>query len=253
MNRFLFFLAFSFIVPLLSDSNSTLAENTDYAVADDVVFIDPGHGGEDTGARGTNNLLEKDVVLALAKRMAVQWTGKGSLVLSRNDDYSVDLFHRTEKANNSKATLFVSLHVGGSFRYTTEGIAIYYFLDSPGRILPEDPTSKQAFNLNSGRIPWHGVQYRHASESRLLAQFVQTALAAKFGSANCTLRGAPLLALSAANMPAILIEIGNLNNPSEEKKLGDPEHLASIAQSALNGIDNFLNKNLGITSMDLHE
>ena len=87
----------------------------------------------------------------------------------------------------------------------------------------------------------------------MLARFIQTALAVRVGSANCRLRGAPLLALSAANMPAVLIEVGNLNNPAEENKLGDPEYLASLAEAIGEGVDNYLNKTPGISSMDLHE
>ncbi len=246
-------LTLSFCLLQPSAGTLALADSLDHVSADPVIFIDPGHGGNDTGARGAGNLYEKDAVLALAELMTTDWAGKGDLHLSRNDDYSVDLFHRTETANKQKAHLFVSLHTGGSFRYTAEGTTIYYFSDSPGRLLPEEPTGKQAFNHNTSQIPWHGVQYRHASESRLLARFVQTALAVRVGSANCKLRGAPLLVLSAANMPAILIEIGNLNNPAEENKLRDPEYLASLAEAIGNGIDNYLNKTHGISSIDLHE
>lgn len=262
MSAYIFHKSFKLVVGLIAlscavswplSSTLVLAEDTGHASKDTAIFIDPGHGGKDTGARGANSLHEKEVTLALAKLMTTNWAAKGDLLFSRNDDYSVDLFHRTESANNQKADLFISLHAGGSFRYTAEGITVYYYSDSPGRHLPEDPTSKQAFNLSSGRIPWHGVQYRHASESRLLARFIQTALAVKVGSVNCKLRGAPLLALSAANMPAILIEVGNLNNPAEEKKLGDPEHLTSLVEAIGNGVDNYLNKTFGISSMDLHE
>ena len=240
---------------LLSPLAGTLvwADDIDHKPTETVIFIDPGHGGNDTGARGANNLYEKDVVLALAKLMTTNWTGRGDLRLSRSDDYSVGLLHRTEIANNDKADLFISLHTGGSFRYTAEGITVYYFLDSPGRLLPEDSNGKQAYSFNSGQIPWHGVQYRHASESRLLARFIQTALAVNVGSANCRLRGTPLLVLSAANMPAILIEIGNLNNPAEENKLGNPEYLSSLADAIVSGVDNYLNKTHDISSMDLHE
>jgi N-acetylmuramoyl-L-alanine amidase len=246
-------LSFSFAVFWALSGTLVQAEDIGHASTNTVIFIDPGHGGKDTGARGANNLHEKDVVLALAKLMITDFVGKGDLILSRNDDYSVDLFRRTESANNRKAHLFISLHTGGSFRYTAEGITVYYFLDSPGRLLPEDSTSRQAFNLDSGRIPWHGVQYRHASESRLLARFIQTALAVEVGSANCKLRGAPLLMLSAANMPAVLVEVGNLNNPAEESKLGDPEYLASLAEAIGKGVDNYLNKTVDISSTDLHE
>lgn len=218
-----------------------------------VVFIDPGHGGEDMGARGATGLTEKEVVFMLAKRMVAVLDGAYTPGLSRHDDYHVDINRRIEIANNQKADLFISLHTGGSFRYTAEGIVIYYFLDSPGRVLPEESYTRQPFDLDPGRVPWHGVQYRHASESRLLARAIQTELAGIIGSSSCRVRGAPLLALSAADMPAVLIEIGCLNNPIEETNLRDPEYLSTLTEAIATGIDNFVNEISSITVIDLHE
>lgn len=220
---------------------------------DTVIFLDPGHGGQDTGARGTGGLLEKDVTLALAKKIKEKLDPKYSVRFSRNDDYRLDLFHRTETANSQKAEIFICLHTGGAFNYSSGGFTIYYYLDSPGRVLPENPSDEPLLDQTTGRIPWHSVQYRHAGESRNLSQFLQVSLSGVSGSSGCRMVGAPLLALSAADMPAVLIEIGCLNNPAEEEELTDPAYLDSLAEAIRNGLDNYLGRSSGITSIDLHE
>jgi len=217
-----------------------------------IIYLDPGHGGQDTGARGTKGLLEKDVALALARRIDEKLGPAYQVRLSRNDDYGLALFRRTETANSQKASLLISLHTGSAFNYSTSGPAVYYYLGSPGRVLPEDIVDNPSAEKTTGRIPWHNVQYRHAAESRLLSQYLQASLAGMTGSSGCRMVGAPLLLLSAANMPAVLIEVGCLNNPAEEKKLGDPAYLDQLAEAISNGLKNYLDRSADITSIDLH-
>jgi N-acetylmuramoyl-L-alanine amidase len=218
-----------------------------------LIFLDPGHGGQDTGARGASGLLEKDVVLALAMRIDRNLGSELNVHLSRNDDYGLELFHRTETANSRKASLFIGLHAGGAFNYSTGGPTVYYWNDAPGRILPEDTAESATMETAPGRTPWHSVQYRHTGESRLLAQFLQATLAGTNGSSHCRIVGAPLLALSSANMPAVLIEVGCLNNPAEEEKLAEPDYLDKLAQAISSGLKNYLGRSSDITSIDLHE
>lgn len=240
------FLAVSMILGTVFSSRALRAEET-------IVYLDPGHGGQDIGARGADGLQEKNVALALAKQLNQKLGPQYSVRLSRNDDYGLELFHRTETANSQKVALFISLHTGGAFNYSTSGFAVYYYLDSPGRVLPEDIADDMSADQTTGRIPWHNVQYRHAAESRMLSQFLQASLAGVAGSSGCRMIGAPLLELSAANMPAVLVEIGCLNNPAEEKKLSNPEHLDLLAKAIHSGIDSYLSRSSGITSIDLHE
>lgn len=223
------------------------------AAEEAVVFLDPGHGGQDAGARGAGGLLEKDVALALAKRIGDKMAPAWSVHLSRKDDYGLELFHRTETANSQKASVFISLHTGGAFNYRSGGLSVYYYLDSPGRVLPEDAAEASSEGQAAGRIPWHSVQYRHAAESRVLSQFLQAALAGAVGSADCRTAGAPLLVLSAADMPAVMIEFGCLNNPAEEEKLADSEYLDLLADAISGGIESYLDRSTDITSIDLHE
>jgi N-acetylmuramoyl-L-alanine amidase len=218
-----------------------------------VVFIDPGHGGQDAGAQGPDGLLEKTVTLALGKRIETHLGTSHRTLLSRTDDYNVELCHRTETANHQKSDLFISLHSGGAFNYNRTGVSIYFFLDSPGRLLPGDPDKNTTLDQTLPRVPWHSVQYRHAAESRILAEFLQATLAPLTGASNCRISGAPLLVLSSADMPAVLIEIGCLNAPGDEAKLANPDHLDSLAKAIAGGITNYLDHPPGITSIDLHE
>jgi N-acetylmuramoyl-L-alanine amidase len=218
-----------------------------------ILFLDPGHGGRDTGGRGAAGLLEKDVALALGKHLNNLLAKNHTPRLSRNDDYNVELFRRTETANSQGANLFIGLHTGGAFSHNTGGIAIYYYHDFPGRILPDEPKEGLTFNQAMVRVSWHSVQYRHSAESRMLAEFLQASLAPLAGNVNCRIAGAPLLVLSAADMPAVLIEIGCLNNSAEEKKLSDPNYLDSLAEAIGDGLDNYLGRPPGITSIDLNE
>ena len=229
------------------------AETMSSAPDQAVLFIDPGHGGQDTGAKGATGLLEKNAMMSLGKRLYDSLGQNHTPRLSRNDDYNVELFRRTENANSQEADLFVSLHAGGAFSHSTGGVVIYYYLDYPGRIFPDEPNDGLTIDQTMVRVPWHSVQYRHSAESRLLAEFLQAALAPLAGAANCRIAGAPLLVLSAADMPAVLIEFGYLNNPATEKKMADPHHLDSLAEAAYKGLERYLGRPPGITSIDLHE
>ncbi len=247
------FLAIVLVSCVALSFESLRAETTRSSSDHPVIFLDPGHGGQDIGARGATGLQEKDVTLTLAKLVEEKLDSNDVVRLSRNDDYGLALYQRTENANSRNADLFISLHTGGAFNYSGEGIVVFYFLDSPGRILPEDSSEDEPVDRNTGRIPWQSVQYRHTSESRLLAQLLQAALADKAGTQGCHVIGAPLSVLSGADMPAVLIETGNLNNPAEEEKLRDPDYLASLAKAITGAIDGYFKKTADITSIDLHE
>jgi len=223
------------------------------SAGDTAVYLDPGHGGQDAGAKGASGLLEKDVALALAKRIDTKLGHQYSVRLSRSDDYGLDPFPRAETANSQKADVYISLHTGGAFNYSSGGLTVYYYLDSPGRIFPEGASDDLSSDATAGRTSWYSVQYRHAAESRLLAQLLQPSLAGLVGTSSCRTLGLPLLALSSADMPAVLIEVGCLNNPSEEEKLADPDYLDKLAEAISRGIENYLGRTSDITSMDLRE
>ncbi|MFH0726112.1 MAG: N-acetylmuramoyl-L-alanine amidase [Pseudomonadota bacterium] len=216
------------------------------------VFVDPGHGGEDSGSEGPGGTLEKEVTLRIARLVSDRLNGKYRLNSSRTDDYHIDIFDRAGLANDSKADLFISIHVGGSFRHSANGFCLYYYEPS---LNPNDSNRLSAENsaaLFSDREQWRAIQLKHFSASRQLARYIRNRLG-QFSDQPTFVTGANALVLAGADMPAILIEIGCLATPSEEKKLSDMGYLARIADAINIGITDYLGDNSGISSMDLHQ
>ncbi|MCP4626451.1 MAG: N-acetylmuramoyl-L-alanine amidase [bacterium] len=207
-----------------------------------VIVIDPGHGGDESGARGADGTAEKAVTLSLAKILAAELKREYRVVLTRTDDIQMNLVNRTATANHHKADLFISIHTGGSFVHGSSGILIYHYQD-----FSEDsrkhgqnmPTQRQ--NANAP-VLWDRAQSKYLEKSRLLAGLINTRLNGLSEVNSSRLQGAPLLLLQGANMPAILIEIGYLTNPSEEKRLNDRGHLTGLARKISRGIDEYFDQ-----------
>ena len=196
------------------------------------IVLDPGHGGDDHGAKGPGGTLEKRVNLALAGTIASTCGDKYNIVLTRHKDNRLDLPDRTAVANHHRADLFISLHTGGSFRHSTEGMHVYYF-EEPKGSMPEYP-------LDTDRpVPWDRLQDRHGSDGRKLAFQVHRALKERINPAMDQIQGLPLAVLRGAAMPAILVEIGTITNPSEERALKSAAFLSATAEAICAGIGNY--------------
>ena len=157
-----------------------------------IIAIDPGHGGDETGAKGPDGVTEKEITLNLARLLASELDRDYKVVLSRTEDNPVDLEQRTALANYHKSDLFISIHTGGSFVHSTSGLLIYHYQD-----LSEDPRepAKTAPNRESQEnapLLWDQAQSRHFETSRLLARLVQNRLSALVAGQNVHLQGAPL-------------------------------------------------------------
>lgn len=204
-----------------------------------VIAIDPGHGGDELGAKGPDGTTEKSVTLSLARILATELQREYKVVLTRTDDISLDLDKRTALANHHRADIFISIHTGGSFVHSTSGILVFHYQDfsedprersqdAPSRILVKDSPTL-----------WDRAQSRHLAKSRILADLINTRLSGLSGGKESRVQGAPLFVLQGANMPAILIEIGYLTNPSEEKELGDQRYLSDLAREISRGINEY--------------
>jgi N-acetylmuramoyl-L-alanine amidase len=207
-----------------------------------IIVLDPGHGGQETGARGRDGSFEKAVVLALARLVAVELEQEYKVTLTRTDDYEVDLVKRTALANHLKADLFISIHTGGSFVHSTAGTTIYYYQDTLHGSASggEEPSSD---NRNGeGPILWDQVQDRYLEKSQTLARLISAHLGKVKPIEQIRTQGAPLAVLQSADMPAVLIEIGYLTNPVEEKKMRDQRFLREIALQIRRGIDDFFSR-----------
>ncbi len=192
-------------------------------------MIDPGHGGDDAGVRGPGGAVEKDVTLAIARRLKATIEGRLGMrvLLTHDDDNRLDADRRAALANNNKADLFISLHANGSPREATRGAIVFTLgLDRFGEearrqsqaareVLPVFGGGSRDFSL----IEWELAQAAHLDGSNAFAGIVDQKLRTTAGMPAVTLERAPMRSLAGANMPAILIELGYLSNPEEEKLL----------------------------------
>lgn len=224
---------------LIAGGTQAIARQPLFDAFNPIIVLDPGHGGHEFGARGPDGTSEKAVALTLARKIAAELAREYKVQLTRTDDYHVELDNRAALANHLKADLFISIHTGGSFVHSTAGTLIYYYQDDSE--IPSDLGENSSFQGKdkNGPILWQRVQNMYLKKSRTLAQMISARLSRVNSIKNSRTKGAPLTVLQSANMPAILIEIGYLTNPAEEKNLRDNRFLTDIAVEISRGIDEY--------------
>lgn len=201
------------------------------------IVIDPGHGGSDSGAKGADNTLEKEITLLLAKKIKSRLEKKYTVILTRSDDYWVGNRQRTEIANKANPRLFISIHTNAGFIRETNGISFIFFKPPCG--LPETSKSSSA---ETHPEKWSLTQKKFIPLSRLFAKALSKRFSNTYRDIPSRLNSLPLSVLSGANMPAILIELGYLTNPSEEKRLNHSDFLSDYSKEICSEIDFFLKK-----------
>jgi N-acetylmuramoyl-L-alanine amidase len=212
------------------------------------IVIDPGHGGEDNGVKGTAGALEKQVTLAIARRVKGTIEGRlGMRVLLTHEDNRIGADGRVAIANNNKADLFISLHANGSPRPTLRGATIYTLsLDRFGEdarrqsqtdreVLPVFGGGTREFSL----VEWELAQAAHLDGSQAFAGILDQKLRSTAIMPAVALQRAPMRNLAGANMPAVLIEMGYLSNPDEEKMLTSNAFEAGFAGAVTEAVTTF--------------
>ncbi len=210
------------------------------------IVIDPGHGGKEVGARGPGGTLEKDVTLAIARRLRDQLVDALGVrvFLTRNQDAEVELDTRTAIANNYKADLFVSIHANGFRVDGARGSEVYFLSyqasDEASRRIAQIEGAAELGSAAPGSdlalILWDMAQAEHLEESSALATRVQDELASVTGSASRGVKQAPFRVLVGATMPAVLVEVAFISNPREEKLLASADYQSKVAAALLRGI-----------------
>ncbi|MDQ3171060.1 MAG: N-acetylmuramoyl-L-alanine amidase, partial [Acidobacteriota bacterium] len=204
------------------------------------VVIDPGHGGDDIGARGAGGTAEKDITLAIAHRVkaAIEARLGVRVLLTRDSDRAMRVDERTSLANNNKADLFISLHANAAATVGPAGAEVFA-LGREGYVAEAQPNAAPAASLpvfgGGARsieiIPWDTAQMPRLPESERLSRIVVAELGARVPMHPRGLDKAPFRVLIGANMPAILIETGFLTNPDQEKALAGDALQNEIAQA----------------------
>ena len=214
------------------------------------VVIDPGHGGENVGAQGEAGTLEKDVSLAIARKLRAELVSERGLqvFLTRDHDVEVGLDDRTAIANNYKADLFVSIHANASRARGAKGSEVYFLSyqasDDESRWVAQsegaaEPIAHAPAGSELALILWDMAQAEHLEESSALASRIQEELAVVTGSEGRGVKQAPFRVLVGATMPAVLVEVAFISNPDEEKLLASDAYQSKVAASLARGIERF--------------
>jgi len=217
-----------------------------------LIVLDAGHGGHDTGAVGPGGLQEKELVLDVTRRVARLLEDKldVKVLLSRDSDHFVTLKDRTTFANRERADLFVSIHANAHRETASAGVETY-FLSSEAT----DGAARQVASLEnsvvqlektparpSGRLDavkailWDLAQSEFQQESSRLAEVLQDSITQSLRIPNRGVKQAGFYVLGGAAMPAVLVEIGFVTNPKEERRLKDPKYRDEIARAIFSGL-----------------
>ncbi|MGM0380778.1 MAG: N-acetylmuramoyl-L-alanine amidase family protein [bacterium] len=218
-----------------------------------LVFIDPGHGGRDPGAIGSNGLHEKDVVfrISLALRDYIKENHpRIKPVLTRDDDRFIPLQGRTKMANEQQADVFVSIHAN-SGRMGASGFEVFTLssegnYDREARELAEIENSALRYEGIEGEeledIQWILQQLQgtvHTRESQDFAKIIVDEMNNNLSLPSRGVKQAPFFVLKDAQMPAVLVETGFLSNPREAEKLGTEEFQQEIASILAGALENY--------------
>ncbi len=243
----------------VDDEGSTLVQQLGLKVSR--IVIDPGHGGKDPGAIGSNGLKEKDVNLKLAKRLKrrLKEYFKGDIILTRKDDRYIPLEERTAIANTNSADLFVSLHVNASPNPRAMGVETYYLnyttdKESIRVAARENATSTR--NISDLQFILNDlIKTAKTNESVRLAANVQetlvSTLKARYSKVNSNgIKGAPFYVLVGTRMPSVLVEVSFISNPKEEARLRSGAYLDTIAKGIARGLSKYIkDSSIGINEL----
>lgn len=210
-----------------------------------LVEVDPGHGGEDDGARGRRGLLEKDVALELGQALVQQLSEAGMEArLTRDSDVFVPLWDRARKANADGADLFISLHLNADRSRQAKGSEVFFLSmnasDRSGAELAAQenaggPSALDPADVVAGILS-DMSQKAFLQDSERLAVAIQAQLNQLGGIRQRGVKQAPFVVLRGAAMPAVLVETAFISNPREEARLMDAAFRKRVAQAITRGV-----------------
>jgi len=220
------------------------------------VVVDAGHGGHDTGAIGPRRVREKDVTLAMARRLARKLEAAGfEVVLTRRDDRYLALEERTALANTARGDLFLSIHANAHPRRDRNGVETYFLNVTDDRYAARLAARENGALSLDGEAPPLQVKRiltdlnakASAGASRRLAQIVQkevcTGVRAQFGDVrDLGVKNALFYVLLGARMPAVLVETAFISNRAEEQRLSGARYQEVVAESVARAVVSFAGK-----------
>jgi N-acetylmuramoyl-L-alanine amidase len=223
-----------------------------------VIVIDPGHGGAQGGATGPGALVEKELALAISKKLKAQLEKelKATVVLTREKDALVHLSERVELANAKKPDLFISIHANSmpteKQRRVNQGIETYFLSAAASGEDAKKVAARE--NAETGAQPKGHAgdtlsfiladlqrSETHTDSSRL-AYAVHEALIEETAAQDRGVQQAPFYVLMGLEAPAVLVEVGFVSHPEEGKQLADAAYQSKLARAITAGTKQFLDQ-----------
>jgi N-acetylmuramoyl-L-alanine amidase len=224
---------------------------------DIVVVVDAGHGGHDPGAHGPSGVREKDVTLAISRRLVDLLNAEPGMrgALTRSDDRFLGLRERMEKARSANADLFISIHADAAYNRSAQGSTVYVLSE---KAASDEASRRLAARENAALIG--GVELGDkdpvlASVLMDLSQNASISSSIAVGDAilgrmdrlgrlhRRSVQQAPFMVLKSPDVPSVLVETAYISNPTDEENLRSPSHQEALARAVLEGISNYFAAN----------
>jgi N-acetylmuramoyl-L-alanine amidase len=219
-----------------------------------VVAVDAGHGGEDPGAIGRRGTREKDVTLAIARKLRQQIDATPGMkaVMIRDGDYFIPLMGRVEKARRAHADLFISIHADAFIKAHARGSSVFALSERGATSASANWLAKK--ENEADLIGGVNLAVKDPYLARTLLDLSQTATISdsmklakhvlnQLGEINSLHRGrveqAGFAVLKSPDIPSILVETAFISNPTEEKRLRDEAYQDKMADAILSGVKRY--------------
>ena len=215
------------------------------------IVIDAGHGGKDPGAIGYRGTKEKDIALDVAKRLEKKLSKNMNvkIIMTRDEDVFLRLSERTKIANESNGNLFISIHTNAAEDRRASGFET--FLIGPNKneaavrvaarenaVLELEGTTGKKLT-NEDLIQATIAQSAFASKSEQFASMVQKEIKKRVQSKDRGVKQAGFYVLMGASMPNVLVELGFISNPTEEKKLRSHQYRDQLATAIYRAVEQY--------------
>ena len=215
------------------------------------IVIDAGHGGKDPGAVGYRGTKEKDIALDVAKRLEKKLSKNMNvkIIMTRDEDVFLRLSERTRIANESNGNLFISIHTNAAEDRRASGFET--FLIGPNkneaavRVAARENAVLELEGISGKKLTNEDLiqatiaQSAFASKSEQFASMVQKEIKKRVQSRDRGVKQAGFYVLMGASMPNVLVELGFISNPSEEKKLRSPQYRDQLATAIYRAVEQY--------------
>ena len=215
------------------------------------IVIDAGHGGKDPGAVGYRGTKEKDIALDVAKRLEKKLAKnmKVKIVMTRDEDIFLRLSERTKIANESNGSLFISIHTNAAEDRRASGFETFLIGQNKNEAAVRVAARENAvleLEGSTGKkltdedlIKATIAQSAFASKSEQFASLVQKEIKKRVQSKDRGVKQAGFYVLMGASMPNVLVELGFISNPSEEKKLRSSQYRDQLATAIYRAVEQY--------------